>query len=85
MADDKTTDKPAEKHEKVVEKVEPPKKVDKPGEDFCQVCGGTRMKYIGGVDYDTEDYMCLDCEAIHTMRVFYKGGVRTHSAFESIL
>jgi predicted nucleic acid binding AN1-type Zn finger protein len=55
-----------------------------PGEDFCQVCGGN-TKFIGGCDYETENYECRSCGALHIMKVLYTRGVRTSSHLESIM
>ena len=71
----------------MVETTQPEQQESKPGnpgEDFCQVCGGN-TKFIGGCDYETENYECRSCGALHIMKVLYTRGVRTSSYLESIM
>ena len=58
----------------------------KVGEDFCQLCSSP-TKFIGGVDYDKEDFECTNknCRAVHVMRVIYQNGKRVSSVLESII
>lgn len=55
----------------------------KPGEDFCQVCGG-ETRFVGGSSYDVECFECKSCKAFHNVRVEYSKGVAVNRILESV-
>lgn len=60
------------------------KEPDEIGTKWCQLCGGN-TKYIGGMDYDVDEYACTLCGAVHLFRLTYKKGKVVSSVLESIV
>ena len=53
------------------------------GKDFCQMCG-SKTQYVGGVDYDMDEYQCTHCKAVHLFRLTYRNGKVVSSVLETI-